>query len=261
MAGIIDTIYTFRFLKILSTKWENTAAFKLGIIDENGKSLKKSEDLTTTEEKKAYTPFVRLIFKLKRMMGTIPGGKSAVARYGAALALIKEHKEEIEEQGMNLQQLEESLKKYTGNDSNEDLNEEVTNVVGGIAGKDQLLGKGKKGEVQKRKKKEDEEESGEEKDDKNESEYKYQLIGNILIRIDEKKRVVKRRIVKGKRQKKREYASGKGSRVTRTGKRKMRGAALAKKRKSLKKAMRKAHTGSAKAKRKRSMKKSRKYSK
>ncbi|RLA57762.1 MAG: hypothetical protein DRQ78_13080 [Epsilonproteobacteria bacterium] len=114
MAGVIDTIYTFRFLKILSTKWENTDAYKLGIVDADGTPLKKSSELTTTEEKKAYTPFVRLVFKLKRMMGKIPGGKSAVARYGAALALIKENSNEVEKMGVNLKALEEGLKKYIG---------------------------------------------------------------------------------------------------------------------------------------------------
>ena len=38
-----------------------------------------------------YTSFHRLVFNLKKIMAKAPGGSSLVARYGAALALIKEH--------------------------------------------------------------------------------------------------------------------------------------------------------------------------
>jgi hypothetical protein len=262
--GILDTVYTFRFLKILSTKWENTKAYKLGIVDKDGEPLKKSSELMSNEEKDAYTPFIRLIFKLKRLMGKIPGGKSAVARYGAAIALIKEHEEEVLSMGIDLKTLEEGLKQYIG----EQLNEECdgggpTNKVGGIASKDIPLGQGK---MQKRKKPPTPEEivddDQDEELDEDTPSYSYQLIGDMLIRVDEaqsRKRVIKKRIVAGKRQKKREYKSGKGSRFTRTGNRKLRGGALAKKRRALRKAKRKAHTGAANAKRKRSMKKSRIY--
>ena len=263
MAGVIDTIYTFRFLKILSTKWENTDAYKLGIVDADGTPLKKSGDLTTTEEKKAYTPFVRLIFKLKRLMGKIPGGKSAVARYGAALALIKENSEEVEKMGVNLKALEEGLKKYIGA---EDINEETTNKAGGIEGKDQPLGK--KGEIKRRKPKKksgDDEvvsKDGQDTDDNKKNEdtkYHYQVIGGVLIRVDEKKRVVKKRVVGGKRQKKREYKATK--RINKRGNRKLRGAKKSKWKRSHKKAYRKAHTSSASAKRRRSNKKGKKYRK
>jgi len=40
-----------------------------------------------------YTAFHRLVFNLKKLMAKAPGGSSVVARYGAALALIKEHGE------------------------------------------------------------------------------------------------------------------------------------------------------------------------
>ena len=268
--GVLDTVYTFRFLKILSTKWENTKAYKLGIVDKDGTPLKKSKDLMTNEEKDAYTPFIRLIFKLKRLMGKIPGGKSAVARYGAAIALIKEHEEEVLQMGLNLEQLEEGLKKYIGEETlNECDGEGPTNKVGGIEGKDMPLGKVKKrtGPVEAEDVDDDyEEDEMNEEDDLEEDyepSYSYQMIGDALIRVDEKaqsrKRVIKKRIVKGKRQKKREFKSGKNSRFTRTGNRKLRGGALAKKRRQLRKANRKAKTGSAKAKRKRSARKSRRY--
>jgi len=260
MAGLLDTIYTYRFIKLLATKWTSNDAYKLGIIDKNGTPLKKLKDMNS-EEKAAYTPFIRLVFKLKRLMEKIPGGKSATARYGAAILLIKEHSVEVENMGIKLHILERELKKQ--------INEEPTNVTGGIEGKEQPLGK--KGELQKRKRKckdktcscnkknnNDEVEMSE--NPKNEeSHVHYQLIGGSLIRVNEKKRVVKKRVVGRKRQKKREYVPTK--RITRTGNRKLRGAAKTKWKRSHKKAYRKAHTGSAQHKRSRSLKKRKTYAK
>jgi hypothetical protein len=86
-----DLFYAFRFLKLLVTPFEKTKAFELGIIDKDGAVLKKRVDRESPEEKSAYTVFHRLVFNLKRLIGKAPGGKSLVARYGAALFLIKEH--------------------------------------------------------------------------------------------------------------------------------------------------------------------------
>jgi hypothetical protein len=86
-----DLFYAFRFLKLLVTPFEKTKAFELGIIDKEGTVLKKAVDRTTTDEKSAFTVFHRLVFNLKKIMAKAPGGKSVVARYGAALFLIKEH--------------------------------------------------------------------------------------------------------------------------------------------------------------------------
>lgn len=88
-----DIVYTIRFLKLLVTPIEDTEAFKAGIIDENGKRRKEFTD-NTIENREAlrdhYTAFHRLVFNIKKLMAKAPGGKSVVARYGAALYLIKE---------------------------------------------------------------------------------------------------------------------------------------------------------------------------
>ena len=85
-----DLFYAFRFLKLLVTPWEKTVAFELGIIDENGKVLKKGSQRNTPEEKSAYTVFHRLVFNLKRLLNKLPFGKSKLASYASALFLIKE---------------------------------------------------------------------------------------------------------------------------------------------------------------------------
>ena len=82
-----DLVYTFRFLTLLVTPFEKTEAFKLGLVDEKGKKLKKAK---TSEEKNALTPFHRLVFNIKRLMSKVPGGSSSIANYAAALYLIKE---------------------------------------------------------------------------------------------------------------------------------------------------------------------------
>ena len=86
-----DLFYAFRFLKLLVTPFKKTKAYQLGIVDETGKVLKKAKERTKPEEKAAYTVFHRLVFNLKRIVGKVPGGRSVVARYGAALFLIREH--------------------------------------------------------------------------------------------------------------------------------------------------------------------------
>lgn len=84
-----DLYYAFRFVKLLTTKWEDTDAFKLGIIDSNGKRI-KSKQISTGEEKTAYTPFIRLAYNIKRMLEKLPGGSSTLSSYAAALFLLKE---------------------------------------------------------------------------------------------------------------------------------------------------------------------------
>lgn len=91
-----DLVYTIRFLKLLVTPFEDTDAYKAGIIDADGKR-NKDFNLNTMDNRKAYsdhyTSFQRLVYNVKRLMAKAPGGQSVVARYGAALALIREHGE------------------------------------------------------------------------------------------------------------------------------------------------------------------------
>jgi hypothetical protein len=93
VSQVMDTFYAFRFAKLLATKWTDTDAFKLGIVDENGHQLKKRIQLNTPEEHAAYTKFVTLVFNIKRLLDKVPLGKTTLARYGAALALLRDHTE------------------------------------------------------------------------------------------------------------------------------------------------------------------------
>ena len=112
-----DLFYAFRFLKLLVTPFEKTKAFELGIIDKDGAVLKKGAQRSTPEEKSAYTVFHRLVFNLKRIMAKAPGGKSVIARYGAALFLIKEHT------GMSEKKLIKTLEKALDTTFTKEINE------------------------------------------------------------------------------------------------------------------------------------------
>tara|TARA_B100000424_G_scaffold132052_1_gene100192 strand:+ start:2878 stop:3465 length:588 start_codon:yes stop_codon:yes gene_type:complete len=112
-----DLGYAFRFLKLLTTPWNKLKAYELGIVDENGKNLKRAKELKTKEEKSAYTIFHRLVFNIKRLLNKIPGGKSTLASYAAALYLIKEHT------GMSEEKIEEIITKVLDDNLETDLTE------------------------------------------------------------------------------------------------------------------------------------------
>ena len=82
-----DTVYTLRFLRLLTTPWEETNAYKEGLIDDQGKKLRKP---VTEKDKSVYNMFHRLVFNVKKLINKVPGGKSKIASYAAALLLIKE---------------------------------------------------------------------------------------------------------------------------------------------------------------------------
>lgn len=89
-----DLFYTFRFLKLLATPFNETDAYKAGIIDDEGKK-RKDFDMLSADNKEVYaryyTPFHRLVYNVKRFLSNAPGGKSKLASYAAVLYLIREN--------------------------------------------------------------------------------------------------------------------------------------------------------------------------
>tara|TARA_B100000941_G_scaffold217238_1_gene160097 strand:- start:309 stop:896 length:588 start_codon:yes stop_codon:yes gene_type:complete len=86
----IDLFVTYRFLKLLTTPFDKQDAFKRGIIDKNGKVLKKARSLTAGADKKAYTLLHRLVFNFKRILKTVGLGSKFGTYAAAAVALLKE---------------------------------------------------------------------------------------------------------------------------------------------------------------------------
>ncbi len=125
----IDAFITFRFLKLLVTPFDKTEAFKLGIINNRGKVLKRYKTLERIEERQAYTILHRLVFNIKKLIEKVPGGKSRLASYAAALFLIKEHVKEYQDSDGQL--LEKELYKYLKDndlvlEDDGDIKEEIT---------------------------------------------------------------------------------------------------------------------------------------
>ena len=91
MSRFVDAIIVYRILKKLTTPFDKTDAFRLGIIDAKGKILRKFTDLKNDEEKNAYTLLDRLVWRLKRIIERVPGNSRFLANFVAAYALIKEN--------------------------------------------------------------------------------------------------------------------------------------------------------------------------
>jgi hypothetical protein len=96
MGRAIDLFVTYRFLKLLTTPFEKTDAFKLGIIDDSGNRIKKPKstqpavELATVEQKNAYTILHKLVFNIKKIFQKVPGLRTKVGTYAAALFLLKD---------------------------------------------------------------------------------------------------------------------------------------------------------------------------
>jgi hypothetical protein len=89
----VDLLIAYRVIKMLVTPFDRQDAFKLGIIDKDGKVLKKYNTLKGTNEKRAYTMLHRFVFNLKRILAKV-GIRGALGSFAVAAALLlKENKE------------------------------------------------------------------------------------------------------------------------------------------------------------------------
>ena len=86
--GVVDIFMVYQFLKRLATPFEKWDAFKEGVIDKQGNIILKKRERKTPEQKKSLKIFDVMILRLKRLLGKIPGGKTRLASYAAALWLI-----------------------------------------------------------------------------------------------------------------------------------------------------------------------------
>tara|TARA_B100000674_G_scaffold38028_1_gene26563 strand:- start:76 stop:561 length:486 start_codon:yes stop_codon:yes gene_type:complete len=104
----IDFLITYRVVKLLVTPFEKQEAFKTGIIDKDGKVLKKYKTLKTEKERKSYTLLHRFVFNLKRILKKVGLG-SKLGSFAVALALlIREDKRYAEHQPL----IERTIIKY-----------------------------------------------------------------------------------------------------------------------------------------------------
>ena len=91
---LVDLLITYRIVKLMSTDFKDQEAFKFGIIDKDGKVLRKSSKLNTEAEKDSYTVLHRFVFNLKRILAKF-GLKSSISNFATALALILKENQEL----------------------------------------------------------------------------------------------------------------------------------------------------------------------
>ena len=134
MGRAIDLFVTYRFLRLLTTPFEKTDAFKLGIIDEKGnrvklpKSTKPAVELSTSELQSAYTILHKLIFNIKKLFNKIPGLRTKVGTYAAALFLLKDtFKESVDDPDMFEKEFVKFLK-----ENNIEMDDEISEEVIGF---------------------------------------------------------------------------------------------------------------------------------
>lgn len=103
----VDIYIIYKFIKYLTLPFEDWEAYKLGIINDQGKVIKKSRK--TKDEKNNYTLFHRLVRNLKVMLEKIPGGKSKLGKAAAAYFLLRE---ELIKMGGKQEQIDEAFSKH-----------------------------------------------------------------------------------------------------------------------------------------------------
>jgi len=90
---VVDLFLVYQFIRRLATPFDEWEAYDLGIIDERGNILiNKRERSRSKQMRNAFGKFDLLVLKLKKLLEKVPGGKSRIASYAAALWLIKEWK-------------------------------------------------------------------------------------------------------------------------------------------------------------------------
>ena len=135
MGRAIDLFVTYRFIKLLVTPFDKTEAFKLGIIDEKGNRIipppvagvrqTKPEPLRTSDEKNSYTILHKLVFNIKKIFGKVPGLRTKLGTYAAALFLLKDtFKESVDDPDMFEKEFMKYLKEE-GYEIDDSISEEV----------------------------------------------------------------------------------------------------------------------------------------
>ncbi len=133
MGRAIDLFVTYRFIKLLVTPFDKTPAFKLGIIDKDGNRMKEKSvargmvptQLNTVEEKSAYTILHKLVFNIKKIFAKVPGLRTKLGTYAAALFLLKDtFKESVDDPDVFEKEFMKYLKEQ-GYEIDDSISEEV----------------------------------------------------------------------------------------------------------------------------------------
>ena len=105
---LVDSYLVYQLVSRLVRPFDKWPAFQRGIIDKNGTVLKKHSELTP-QDLTDWGYFDILVANIKKMIGKLPGGKTRLANFTAAVYLMKEHKQYKEDE---IEQLTEACKQH-----------------------------------------------------------------------------------------------------------------------------------------------------
>ena len=134
MGRVIDALIAYRVLKLLVTPFNKTKAYKFGIIDDKGNRIKKEGSdqpavvLATSAQLNSYTILHKLVFNIKKIFAKVPGLRTKVGTYAAALFLLKDtFKESVDDPDMFEKQFMKYLK-----ENNIEFDDEISEEVIGF---------------------------------------------------------------------------------------------------------------------------------
>lgn len=90
MGSLVDNAIALRVLYMLVKPFKETDAYKLGIIDDQGRNLIPTSRFKTQQQRDAYSYLHRLVFNLKKILIRLPGGDAKLKNIVAAYFLFKE---------------------------------------------------------------------------------------------------------------------------------------------------------------------------
>lgn len=114
-----DLFLVYEVLLRLSTPFSQWPAFKQGIIDADGKVLRKRETFTSKEDERAWTMFDTLMLNIKKSLENFPSIGTKLQSFLTSTFLLKEFDENSSVDSITKRIVQ--------------LVEETTNVVGGGA--------------------------------------------------------------------------------------------------------------------------------
>lgn len=137
MAGVVDSVLTYQFLKKLTTPFNKMPAYTYNLIDDKGNFL-KDRNRFTPQERQILGIFDIMVINLKKVIAKIPGGSSRLGTIAAAMFLLKSKpiREDISDEELN-NLIEQQFNQIYDQIAhlNEDGTVAVNNVgSGGIAG-------------------------------------------------------------------------------------------------------------------------------
>lgn len=137
---VIDNLLALRIVYLLTVPFEQTEAFKLGLIDASGKRLKKAE---TSAEKSATNMLFRLVWNIKKVFALVPYGETRLGSLAAAYLLVRESYEAKHTEEQALMHFTENFDRVWGlpfqdkelvEDMLSVLDEELSGGVANVAG-------------------------------------------------------------------------------------------------------------------------------